>query len=94
MDTKAVLMISMPVTELANLIEIAVDKVLDKRFSPLRRQFEDRLITLKEAAQKLGVTDRTMNNLEKRGELIPTRIGAKVMYKESDITQYLNPKSQ
>ena len=51
MDTKAVLMISMPVTELANLIEIAVDKVLDKRFSPLRRQFEDRLITLKEAAQ-------------------------------------------
>lgn len=94
MDTKAVLMISMPVTELANLIEIAVDKVLDKRFSPLRRQFEDRLITLKEAAQKLGVTDRTMNNLEKRGELTPTRIGAKVMYKESDITQYLNRKSQ
>lgn len=94
MDTKAVLMISMPVTELANLIEIAVDKVLDKRFSPLRRQFEDRLITLKEAAQKLGVTDRTMNNLEKRGELIPTRIGAKVMYKESDITQYLNRKSR
>lgn len=94
MDTKAVLMISMPVTELANLIEIAVDKVLDKRFSPLRRQFEDRLITLKEAAQKLGVTDRTMNNLEKRGELIPTRIGAKVMYKESDIIQYLNRKSQ
>ena len=94
MDTKAVLMISMPVTELANLIEIAVDKVLDKRFSPLRRQFEDRLITLKEAAQKLGVTDRTMNNLEKRGELIPTRIGAKVMYKESDIAQYLNRKSQ
>ena len=94
MDTKAVLMISMPVTELANLIEIAVDKVLDKRFSPLRRQFEDRLITLKEAAQKLGVTDRTMNNLEKRGELIPTRIGAKVMYKESDITQYPNRKSQ
>lgn len=94
MDTKAVLMISMPVTELANLIEIAVDKVLDKRFSPLRRQFEDRLITLKEAAQKLGVTDRTMNNLEKRGELIPTRIGAKVMHKESDITQYLNRKSQ
>ena len=49
---------------------------------------------LKEAAQKLGVTDRTMNNLEKRGELIPTRIGAKVMYKESDITQYLNRKSR
>lgn len=42
MDTKAVLMISMPVTELANLIEIAVDKVLDKRFLPC----EDNLKTV------------------------------------------------
>lgn len=94
METKAVLMITMPVEELGNLIERRLDEVLDRRFSPLRRQFEDRLISLKEAAQKLGVTDRTMNNLEKRGELAPTRIGAKVMYKESDITQYLNRRAQ
>lgn len=83
----------MPVEELGRLIELKLDEVLDKRFSPLRRQFEDRLITLKEASQKLGVTDRTMSNLEKRGELMPTRIGAKVMYRESDITQYLNRKA-
>lgn len=93
MDTKAVLMISMPIEELSNLIERKLDEVLDKRFSPLRRQFEDRLISLKDAALKLGVTERTMNNLEKRGELIPSRIGSKVMYKESDITQYLNRKN-
>lgn len=93
MDTKAILMISIPVEELGNLIERRLDEVLDKRFSPLRKQFEERLIPLKEASQKLGVTERTMNNLEKRGELIPTRIGAKVMYKESDITQYLNRRA-
>ncbi len=94
METKAVLMISMPVEELGNLIERRLDEVLNRRFSPLRKQFEERLITLKEASQKLGVTDRTMSNLEKRGELMPTRIGAKVMYRESDITQYLNRKAQ
>lgn len=94
METKAVLMISMPVEELINLINTSVTHAVKEEFKPLRRQFEDRLISLKDAAAKLGVTDRTMNNLEKRGELIPTRIGAKVMYRESDITQYLNRRAQ
>lgn len=94
METKAVLMISMPVDELIKLINTSVSRAVKEEFKPLRKQFEDRLISLKEASQKLGVTDRTMNNLEKRGELIPTRIGAKVMYKESDITQYLSRNAQ
>lgn len=94
METKAVLMISMPVDELIKLINTSVSRAVKEEFKPLRKQFEDRLISLKEASQKLGVTDRTMNNLEKRGELIPTRIGAKVMYKESDITQYLSRSAQ
>lgn len=81
-------------SELSQLLKKAVKDVMCEEFAPLRRQFEDRLISLKEAAQKLGVSDRTMNNLEKRGELIPTRIGAKVMYRESDITQYLNERKQ
>lgn len=79
-------------SELFLLLKSAVKDVMCEELAPLRRQFEDRLISLKEAAQKLGVTDRTMNNLEKRGELAPTRIGAKVMYRESDITQYINRK--
>lgn len=94
METKAVLMISMPVDELIKLINTSVSRAVKEEFKPLRKQFEDRLISLKEASKKLGVTDRTMNNLEKRGELIPTRIGAKVMYKESDITQYLSRSAQ
>lgn len=94
MDTKAILMISIPVEELGKLIELKLDEVLDRRFSPLRKQFEDRLISIKEASKKLGVTERTMSNLAKRGELMPTRIGTKVMYKESDITQYVNRRVQ
>lgn len=87
-----VLMVSMPITELKQMITDAVDKALDTKFEPLRKQFEDRLITTNEAAEKLGVTRMTLHNLEKRGELIPVRVGGKVQYRESDITVYLRNK--
>lgn len=90
MDTRATLTITMSVEELGNLIERRLDEVLNRRFTPLRRQFEDRLIPMSEAAKKLGVSVRTLSNLEQRKELIPSRIGKRVMYSESSITQYLN----
>lgn len=85
-----IIVLTMTESELFQLLKSAVKEVVREEFAPLRREFEDRLITLREASKKLGVTDRTMNNLEKRGELLPTRIGAKVMYRESDITQFVN----
>ena len=91
-DINATLMISMPVTEFKKMLNESVREVLKDEFSPLRRQFEDRLIPLHEAQKKIGVSRTTMFHLEKRGELIPTRIGAKVMYRESAITQYLSKK--
>ena len=65
-------------SELFLLLKNAVKDVLKEEFAPLRRQFEDRLIPLKEAAQKLGVTDRTMNNLEKRGDVIGNFVSSKI----------------
>ena len=65
-----VLMVSMPVSELKQMINDAVDTALDRKFEPLRKQFEDRLITANETAEKLGVTRMTLHNLEKREELI------------------------
>lgn len=87
-----VLMVSMPVTELKQMINDAVNSALDLKFEPLRRQFEDRLIDVKETGKKLGVTRQTLVNLEKRGELVPIRVGSSVRYRESDITRYLNSK--
>lgn len=86
---ESVLMVTMTVTELQLMIKNAVNEAMSKEFAPLRRQFEDRLIDVKEAAAKLEVTRMTLYNLEKRGELIPLRIGSKVKYRESDITVYL-----
>ena len=84
------IVMTMTESELFLLLKNVVKEAVREEFAPLRRQFEDRLIKLKEASKKLGVTGRTMYNLEKRGELFPIRIGAKVMYKESDIIQYVN----
>lgn len=90
METKAVLMISMPVDELIKLINTSVSRAVKEEFAPLRRQFEERLIPLKETAEKLGVSERTMYNLKVRGELVPIYVSGKPTYRESDITQYLN----
>lgn len=87
-----ILITSISIAELRQMIKEAVDTSLDVRFEPLRKQFEDRLMTANETAEKLGVTRMTLHNLEKRGELMPVRIGCKVQYRESDITIYLRNK--
>lgn len=84
-------MVTMPVEELQNMIQEAVQVVVKREFAPLRRQFEERLISLKDTATTLGVTKQTLYNMEQRGDLIPVRISPKkIMYRESDITQYLS----
>lgn len=55
-----------------------------------RESREDRLITRREAAKALNITLQTLWCLEKRGELIPNRVGKKVLYRETALTQYLN----
>ena len=94
MKAEHILMTSMPVSELERMLEKLIDARLDVKFEPLRRQFEDRLIGVKEVCEKLGVTRQTLVNLEKREELIPLRIGSKVRYKESAVTAYLAKKEQ
>lgn len=87
------IMIGIPLSEYKEMMREVVREVVQEETKPLRRQFEDRLITRDEAAKKLNVTLHTLWNLEKRGELIPNRIGKKVLYRETVLTQYLNRKS-
>lgn len=94
MKAEPVLMIQMPISELERMLREAVKSEIKAEFEPLRRQFEDRLIGVKEVCEKLGVTRQTLVNLEKREELIPLRIGSKVRYKESAVTAYLAEKEQ
>lgn len=92
MKAEHILMTSMPVSELERMLEKLIDARLDVKFEPLRRQFEDRLIGVKEVCEKLGVTRQTLYNI--KDELPPIKIGSKVRYKESAVTAYLAEKEQ
>ena len=85
-----VVMVSMPVTELQKMISAAVDKALEQRFEPLRKRFEERMLTTKEVAEALRVSEMTVYNMAKRGDLTQIKIGSKTMYRESEVTQIIN----
>ncbi|NME12352.1 helix-turn-helix domain-containing protein [Parabacteroides distasonis] len=51
-------------------------------------------LTAVEASEKLKVNRVTLWGWEKKGYLKPTRIGAKVRYKLSDINKLLSGESQ
>lgn len=46
------------------------------------------LINEAEAARLLGISERTMWSLAKRGEIVPVRIGNRKLYRRADVHQY------
>lgn len=89
---ESTIMVTMTVNELQAMISNAVTNAVKEEFAPLRRQFEDRLISRKEAAKALGVTLATLHNWANNGTMTPTKIGGSVKYRESDITSHLSKK--
>lgn len=54
----------------------------------------DQLIPRAEAKTELGLSTTTLWRLEKRGELEPTRIGARVFYLRSSLDRFLRKLAQ
>ena len=84
------IVITMSVTEFQNIIAEAVDKALEQRFEPLRKRFEERMLTTREVAEALRVSEMTVYNMAKRGDLTQIKIGSKTMYRESEVTRIIN----
>lgn len=87
---ESTIVITMSVTEFQNIISAAVDKALEQRFEPLRKRFEERMLTTKEVAEALRVSEMTVYNMAKRGDLTQIKIGSKTMYRESEVTRIIN----
>ncbi len=87
---ESTIVITMSVTEFQNIIAEAVDKALEQRFEPLRKRFEERMLTTREVAEALRVSEMTVYNMAKRGELTQIKIGSKTMYRESEVTRIIN----
>lgn len=47
------------------------------------------LVDRLQTAKLLGICPNTVTNLEKRGELIPVRIGTRVLYDVNDIKRFI-----
>lgn len=86
------ILISLSLEELKEIITDVIHKEISEQLKDVKRQFQERLVHRSEVAETLGVTSQTLWNLEKRGTLIPVRIGRKIMYRESDITQYIDSR--
>ena len=87
---ESTIVITMSVTEFQKMISEAVDKALEQRFEPLRKRFEERMLTTKEVAEALRVSEMTVYNMAKRGDLTQIKIGSKTMYRESEVTRIIN----
>ncbi len=87
---ESTIVITMSVTEFQNIIAEAVDKALEQRFEPLRKRFEERMLTTREVAEALRVSEMTVYNMAKRGDLTQIKIGSKTMYRESEVTRIIN----
>ncbi len=48
----------------------------------------DKLLTFRQAAERLSVSDRTVANLIKRGELRPVRIGRAVRFSSEELARF------
>lgn len=68
--------------------------LIEETMAKLSSKEEDVFLTAVEASEKLKVNRVTLWSWEKKGYLKPTRIGAKVRYKLSDINKLLSGESQ
>ena len=62
----------------------------EKILEETQNEADQKMISVKEAAYMLGVDRSTLWRWEKKGYLIPARIGRKVLYRMADIKKIIN----
>lgn len=62
----------------------------EKILEETQTEADQKMISVKEAAYMLGVDRSTLWRWEKKGYLIPARIGRKVLYRMADIKKIIN----
>lgn len=67
----------------------------DAEEEPVNSKLDDRLLTLQELADYLGVSASTIYNRRYRGENMPRsiRVGGRVRYRQSDVLDWLEAQA-
>lgn len=79
---------------LKTVVEEMYRKVEERAKAECEQLREKATITRKDACEILGVAPSTLWRWNKEGYLKPVRIGAKVLYKRSDIDRLLSNKEE
>lgn len=80
----------MSCSEFEQMLEKIVDKVLEQRFEPLKKKYEEKLITRGEVIKLLRISPPTLWRMQNRGDLNPVKVGRRIMFRESEVTQLIN----
>lgn len=80
--------------DLKEVVKSLYDDELMRTAKAIEASREKATLSRDEAARQLGVTHTTLWHWEKRGYLIPVRIGTKVMYRPSDIEEMLTKRKK
>lgn len=83
-------MVAMSCSEFEQMLEKIVDKVLEQRFEPLKKKYEEKLITRGEVIKLLRISPPTLWRMQNRGDLNPVKVGRRIMFRESEVTQLIN----
>lgn len=82
-----------PITEAFSKVIVEVVRFGFERFEPdwlvHLRGAKDRLLTRKETADRLNMSLTTLNERRKEGLLVPVDDDGRVMYRESDVDNYI-----
>lgn len=78
--------LQMSADDLKQSIQEIVEESIERYFSKPK---EEKLLTINQVAERLGVTKPTLWRWNKEGALKRTKVGNKVLYKESDVNKVL-----
>lgn len=82
---------------LADLRQLMVDTIdaMRERLLPIfMKAEEDKLLTPKEVADRLGICCTSVHNLKVKGSLTPVKVGRSTRYRLSEVNELLNTKNE
>jgi len=66
-----------------------IEKIIDKKLEPLTSHTKNEKLSIQEVSDELGVTELTVHNYIKRGNLPAFKIGRRIFIKRVDLDEAL-----
>jgi excisionase family DNA binding protein len=95
METNTIKVVTVPISDLLNMISSAVNIEIEKLVNNPRlgENFKDEVLDRKQAAELLKLSEQTLTKLFLEGKLVGQKSGAKYRFLKSSIVNYLSTKN-